>query len=99
MTRHYKFDRDVAVNMTRVGVERILPTHPKKDFVCFARSFAYESAPNLTHMTLDGARTARGRTGWATTEGWDASNGPACLRCRKAWGAVAQPRALRELTR
>ena len=55
-----------------------------RDLVCFASAFAYESATNITHMTLDGERTACGRTGWATTEGWH-PNGPDCLRCRKAW--------------
>jgi len=55
-----------------------------KDLVCFRSSFAYESAPNITHMTLDGKRTACGRSNWATTEGWHDA-GPDCLRCRKAW--------------
>lgn len=58
--------------------------YPEKDLVCFSSAFAYESAPNITHMTLDGARTACGRTNWATKEGWHA-NGPDCRRCRKAW--------------
>lgn len=46
-----------------------MTTNPR-DFVCFASAFAYETAPNITHMTLDGQRTACGRTDWATTEGW-----------------------------
>lgn len=58
--------------------------YPKKDFVCFRSAFAYESAPNITHMTLDGRRTACGRADWATTEGWYPS-GPDCLRCRAAF--------------
>lgn len=63
--------------------------YPKKDLVCCNSSFAYESAPNITHMTLDGERTACGLTAWATTEGWH-SNGPDCLRCRKAWGRLPE---------
>lgn len=55
-----------------------------RDFVCFAKSFAYERAPSITHMTLDGVRTACGRTGWVSGEGWHPM-GPDCLRCRIAW--------------
>ena len=55
-----------------------------RDLVCFASAFRHESAQNITHMTLDGKRTACGRTDWATSEGWH-SNGPDCLRCRSAW--------------
>lgn len=58
--------------------------YPKRDLVCFHSAFAYEGAPNITHMTLDGVRTACGRSGWATLEGWH-PNGPDCLRCRKSW--------------
>jgi hypothetical protein len=63
--------------------------HPKKDLVVFRSSFAYDNAPNITHMTLDGERTACGRTTWATTEGWHA-NGPDCLRCRPAWDKLPE---------
>lgn len=62
---------------------------PKKDLVCFAASFAYESAPNITHMTLDGKKTSCGLTGWVTSEGWH-SNGPDCLRCRPAWDRLPE---------
>lgn len=60
-----------------------------RDLVCFAKSFSYENAPNITHMTLDGEKTACGRTGWVTTEGWH-SNGPDCLKCRKAWDKLPE---------
>lgn len=60
---------------------------PKKDLVCFASAFAYESAPNITHMTLNGERTACGRTNWMTREGWHA-NGPDCQRCRITWARL-----------
>jgi len=63
--------------------------YPKKDLVCFASAFAYESAPNITHMTLDGVRTACGRRGWMTEEGWHAI-GPDCLRCRIAWDRLPE---------
>lgn len=56
--------------------------YAKKDFVLFKSAFAYESALNITHITLDGERTACGRTGWATNEGWDKNGPPCCLRCR-----------------
>jgi hypothetical protein len=65
------------------------PRYPKKDLVCFNSAFAYESAPNITHMTLDGERTACGRTAWATSGGWH-PNGPDCLRCRKAWDRLPE---------
>ncbi|MHB8734245.1 MAG: hypothetical protein ACYC6M_02970 [Terriglobales bacterium] len=58
--------------------------YPKIDFVCFASSFAYETAPNITHLTLDGERTACGRVDWMTTEGVH-PDGPDCLRCAIAW--------------
>lgn len=64
--------------------------HPSKDLVCFASAFAYESAPNITHMTLDGVKTACGRTGWQTTEGWH-HNGPDCRTCWKAWAKLPAP--------
>ena len=60
-----------------------MPRDPR-DFVCFASSFRREGAPNITHMTLDGIRTACGRTGWKTGEGW-VPDGPDCLVCRKVW--------------
>lgn len=63
--------------------------YPKKDMVCFASAFRYESAPNITHMTLDGERTACGRRDWATTEGW-LDDGPDCLRCRIAWARLPE---------
>lgn len=58
--------------------------YPQAECVCFTSSFAYESAPNITHLTLDGERTACGRTDWATREGW-IDDGPDCLTCRKTW--------------
>jgi hypothetical protein len=63
--------------------------YPNKDLVCFESAFAYEGAQNITHMTLDGHRTACGRAAWATTEGWH-PNGPDCLRCRKAWDRLPE---------
>jgi hypothetical protein len=62
---------------------------PKKAIVCFASAFAYEGAQNISHMTLDGERTACGRTSWETTEGWRPT-GPDCLRCRKAWDRLPE---------
>jgi hypothetical protein len=58
--------------------------YPKKNMVCFASAFAYQNAPNITHMTLDGERTACGRKGWETVEGW-IHYGPDCRVCHKAW--------------
>jgi hypothetical protein len=63
--------------------------HPRKNLVCFASSFAYENAPNITHMTLDGERTSCGLVSWITREGWH-RNGPDCLRCRKAWDKLPE---------
>lgn len=65
-------------------------------FVCFASAFAYESAPNITHMTLDGVRTACGRKEWMTVEGWW-PDGPDCLVCRKAFAKL--PASIREESR
>lgn len=56
---------------------------PKADVVCFRSAFAYESAPNITHATLDGERTLCGRKDWATSEGWRRDL-IACLTCVKA---------------
>lgn len=50
----------------------------------FASSFAYENAPNIDHITLDGERTPCGLTGWATEEGWSNIQ-PGCIRCCKAY--------------
>jgi len=55
--------------------------HPLRELVCFTSSFAYESAPNISHATLDGARTLCGRSDWATGDPWS-NVGPDCLRCR-----------------
>lgn len=66
-----------------------MSNYPKKDLVCFESGFAYESAPNISHMTLDGERTACGRKNWATTEGW-AAIGPDCLRCRRAFDRLPE---------
>lgn len=54
------------------------------DLVCFESAFAYEGADNITHLTLDGEKTACGRRDWATSEGWHVQ-GPDCLVCRKTW--------------
>ena len=57
----------------------------KHEMVCFASAFAYESAPNITHLVLDGRdRTQCGRSGWMTTEG-QVPYGPDCLVCRRTW--------------
>lgn len=61
----------------------------KRDLVCFRSAFAYESAPNITHATLDGERTLCGRTDWITSEGWH-EMGPDCLRCRKSWNKLPE---------
>jgi hypothetical protein len=60
-----------------------------RDLVCFASAFAYESAPNITHMTLDGKKTACGRIDWQTSEGWH-PNGPDCRKCRIAWNKLPE---------
>ena len=39
-------------------------------YVCFRNSFAYVSAPNITHLVKpDGSATLCGRRGWETHEG------------------------------
>lgn len=58
--------------------------YPRKNTVLFARAFAYDGAENISHITLDGERTACGRKGWATEEGWS-NVAPDCLVCRPAW--------------
>lgn len=59
---------------------------PKKNVVLFAKAFSYEGAMNISHITLDGERTACGRTGWETEEGWSTNGAPPdCQRCRPAW--------------
>lgn len=55
----------------------------QRAMVCFASSFRYETAPNISHATLDGERTLCGRTGWETTDPWH-EHGPDCLRCARA---------------
>lgn len=57
-------------------------------------SFAYESAPNITHATnADGTRTLCGRAceNWisqaATPPGLDEPLPPDCLTCRRIWEA------------
>lgn len=64
-----------------------IPQHPFGDLVCFKSAFVYEGADNITHLTLDGEKTACGRRNWVTSEGWHA-NGPDCLRCRIAWNRL-----------
>lgn len=54
----------------------------KRELVCFASSFAYGSAPNISHATFDGARTLCGRKGWVTTDPW-CDIGPDCLQCSR----------------
>ena len=66
-----------------------MSTYPKKALVCFAAAFAYEGAQCISHMTLDGVKTACGRAEWFTTEEWH-SNGPDCLRCRPAWDRLPE---------
>ena len=62
----------------------------KYEMVCFASAFAYESAPNITHLVLEGRdRTVCGRRGWMTTEG-QVPGGPDCLVCGKAWDRMEQ---------
>lgn len=66
----------------------MLPAHPKRNVVLFRSAFAYERAPNITHITLDGEKTACGRRGWETEEGWDSyvsSSGPDCRTCYAKW--------------
>lgn len=66
--------------------------YPKKSYVLFRSSFAYDSAPNISHITLDGETTACGRKDWITTEGWVGAggcpvdpNGPDCRVCARVW--------------
>ena len=56
-------------------------TTDARKLVCFTSSFAYESADNISHATLDGKKTLCGRSGWATEDPWS-DIGPDCLRCR-----------------
>lgn len=60
----------------------------KADMLCFPSSFRHESAPNITHCTLDGVKTLCGRKveDAATTEGW-IHWGPDCLKCKLALDA------------
>jgi len=67
-------------------MDQSTPLYPKKNVVLFASAFAYESAPNISHMTLDGEKTACGRRGWVTEEGWFTHNyGPDCNKCAVVW--------------
>ena len=57
-------------------------------FVLFRSSFAYENAPNISHVTVDGVRTLCGRSvEQAATVEEDSNDDlpPGCLRCRKVW--------------
>ncbi len=61
--------------------------------VLFTSAFAYESAPNISHVTVDGKKTLCGRGGWATEEGPLLEHGrPDCLRCSAAWEKGRMPR-------
>lgn len=61
--------------------------------VLFASSFRLDGtrggreSPNITHVTLDGARTLCGRRGWETEER-DNAEIVACLRCAAALAAI-----------
>ena len=60
-------------------------------FVLFASSFAYDAAPNISHVTDDGVRTACGLlvANAATVESDERDDWPPdCLRCRRSWKAV-----------
>lgn len=63
---------------------------PAYDTVCFASSFARESSPNITHITIDGEKTLCGRRDWMTTEGWRPDL-VACARCSHAYERLGRP--------
>lgn len=56
------------------------------NYVCFRKSFSYEGAPNISHLTKpDGSTTLCGLRGWLTNEGrYEPHLGVDCLRCAKA---------------
>lgn len=56
-------------------------------FVLFRSSFRHESAPNISHVTVDDVKTLCGRLTSAaeTREPDDNDLDPDCIPCRKAW--------------
>jgi hypothetical protein len=54
-------------------------------YVLFRKSFSYESAPNIAHLTKpDGSSTLCGRKGWETNEGpYEPNLDVDCLACAK----------------
>lgn len=68
-------------------------------YVLFRKSFSYENAPNISHVTKpDGSATMCGRKGWATIEAtieapFDPNYGVDCLRCAKAIEKAARAAA------
>lgn len=59
---------------------------PPRTYVLFRSSFRYEAAPNISHETIDGAKTLCGRrVSNAETVETDTNNlEPDCIICRRA---------------
>lgn len=57
-----------------------------RTYVLFHSSFRYETAPNISHETIDNVRTLCGRlvVDAATNEPDDNDLDPDCIVCRKA---------------
>lgn len=57
-----------------------------RTYVLFSSSFRYESAPNISHETVDGVRTLCGRkvADAATNEPDSNDLEPDCIICRRA---------------
>lgn len=60
-------------------------TFPERYFVLFTSSFRYESAPNISHETIDKVKTLCGRkvSAAATLEPDNNNLDPDCIQCRK----------------
>ena len=64
-------------------------------FILFRSSFRCESAPNISHVTVDDIKTLCGRkTADAETREPDSRSDipPDCIPCRKAWGKLRNNR-------
>lgn len=64
-----------------------------RTYVLFDSSFRYESAPNISHETIDGVRTLCGRlvSEAATVEPDSNDLDPDCIVCRRATKREAMP--------
>ena len=67
-------------------------------YVLFRSSFRYESAPNISHETIDRVRTLCGRmVDSAATFEPDSNNlDPDCIKCRQALARLSRPKLTRD---